>query len=303
MRLELVLVIYRVDSPIAKEAAFYCSENLQSKGIEVFIQESKLIKIPVEEIISTQQKKPNLAIILGGDGTVLDAARQLCMYEIPILSFNVGGNLGFLTHDQELLDNEHLWQDLVSDQFLIEKRMMIEATIGDSDKNDSKVKSKRYWALNDFYLRVFGEELSPTCTLSLEINGEPVDEYKGDGLILATPTGSTAYAMASGGPILHPSIEGIIITAICPMSLSSRPTVVPANSELVIKLINSRSKQIKLWQDGSLACILETSNRCTIKRSKMPAKMVVLKEKSSYYKTLRKKLHWGGNISTNSRRQ
>ncbi len=109
--------------------------------------------------------------------------------------------------------------------------------------------------------------------------------------------------MASGGPILHPSIEGIIITAICPMSLSSRPTVVPANSELVIKLINSRSKQIKLWQDGALACILETNDKCTIKRSKMPAKMVILKEKSSYYKTLRKKLHWGGNISTNSRHQ
>ena len=89
---------------------------------------------------------------------------------------------------------------------------------------------KLYWALNDFYIRAYRDEVSPTCTLELAIDGEVVDKYKGDGLIFSTPTGSTAYAMAAGGPILHPGLQAILVHPICPMSLASRPVVVPPSA-------------------------------------------------------------------------
>ena len=133
----------------------------------------------------------------------------------------------------------------------------------------------------------------------LEIDGETVDRYKGDGLIIATPTGSTAYAMATGGPILHPGIQAIIVSAICPISLSSRPVVVPAQSRLVIKPVGDRTRRVKLWQDGVSGTLIEPGDSYVIRQAKQQAQMVVLQESPSYYRTLAKKLHWASSI-TNS---
>ena len=181
--------------------------------------------------------------------------------------------------------------------------MMIAAKLeknpsSDSFQTEEKLldNQKQYWALNDFYIRAYRDEVSPTCTLELEIDGETVDHYRGDGLILSTPTGSTAYAMASGGPILHPGIEAIIVSPICPMSLSSRPVVVPATSRLVVKPIGSRTCRVKLWQDGAGAALLELGDSCVVERARQNARMVVLQQSPSYYRTLTQKLHWAGSL-------
>ncbi len=307
MFLDLVLVIYRADNKTAEEATKYLTKQLQYKGIEVITAKGSLSNSSSLKLRSSNKKLPNLAIVLGGDGTVLDAARHLAIHNIPILSFNVGGHLGFLTHDRLLLNDPKLWQRIREDQFAIEQRMMLEAKLERKAQANSLMKTKDkpieqnsfFWALNDFYIRPYRDEFSPTCTLELQIDGEAVDQYRGDGLIISTPTGSTAYSMASGGPILHPDIEAIIVSPICPMSLSSRPVIVPAASRLVIKPVGNRTRRVKLWQDGAGGALVEAGDSCVIKKAQNNALIVVLQNSPSYFKTLTQKLHWAGSLNEN----
>jgi NAD+ kinase len=133
--------------------------------------------------------------------------------------------------------------------------------------------------------------------LELEIDGEVVDQYRGDGLIIATPTGSTGYAMAAGGPILHPGIEAIVVTPICPMSLSSRAVVVPPGSRLSVWPLGEASRRVKLWKDGAHATVLEPGDRCVLQRGRHPVLMLQLEQSPSYYSTLTHKLHWAGSLT------
>ena len=157
-----------------------------------------------------------------------------------------------------------------------------------------------YWALNDFYFRSYRDEISPTCSLALEIDGEKVNECRGDGLIVSTPTGSTAYALASGGPILHPAIDAMIVSPICPMSLSSRPIVIPGSSRIVVKALGHESQQVKLWQDGISGALTNPGDQCIIKRSHHNALILLLEQNPSYYRTLTQKLHWTGSLNNAS---
>jgi NAD+ kinase len=156
--------------------------------------------------------------------------------------------------------------------------------------------SPAYLALNDFYFRPGLDEISSTCVLELEIDGEVVDQYRGDGLIVATPTGSTGYAMAAGGPILHPGLEGIVVNPICPMSLSSRAVVVPPRAQLSLWPLGESSRRVKLWQDGVQATTLEPGDRALLQRSSHAALLVTLEQCPSYYRTLTHKLHWAGSL-------
>ncbi len=306
MRLNLVWIIYRSDSKQARTQANNCAKELEAIGVKAIISMNCLNDSPLPEVISGNSILPDLAIVLGGDGTVLGAARHLAAYQVPILSFNVGGHLGFLTHDSRVLNEESFWQKILQDSFLIEKRMMLKANIQSSYVNESVGRNNRdssfqepsdcHFALNDFYMRVYSDEVSPTCTLELEIDGEIVDQYRGDGLILATPTGSTGYAMATGGPILHPSIDAIIVCPICPMSLSSRPIVVPPGSRLVIKPLGDISRRVKLWKDGVGGDLLKPGQCCVVERSAHHAIMLLLDQSPSYYRSLTHKLHWAGSF-------
>ena len=301
MNLDLVWVIYRGNSKDSKNAAILCEQNLNKRGTKVISRVSSASINPFLDLLSSDQKYPDLAIVLGGDGTVLGAARQLSIYKIPILSFNVGGNLGFLTHDSLLLEDENLWGRIKQDRFAIERRMMLEANLNFSSSSDNNHRKKNLncWALNDFYFKSDRDEISPTCNLQLEIDGEEINQFRGDGLICSTPTGSTGYAMASGGSILHPGIEAIVISAICPMSLSSRPIVVPPSSRLVIKPIGDTTRKVRLWNDGASATLLDTKDSCIIQRSHHQAMMVVLEQNPSYYQTLAQKLHWSNSFLKN----
>ena len=179
--------------------------------------------------------------------------------------------------------------------------MMLEATVFTKNKNNEITKKKSFFALNDFYLRSCTDEIAPTCSLSLEIDGEAVDKYKGDGLIFSTPTGSTAYSMAAGGPIIHPSLDAIIVSAICPMSLASRPIVVPPQSQLMIKPIRDKKQKIKLWLDGSSGCQIEANDTCLVKKSNHSTSIIILDENLSYYKTITQKLHWASSLNESNK--
>ena len=243
MRLKRVWLIYRAESPLALKEAQVCAKTLEGLGVSVSVAMSGFTADPFPGLLASEPDLPDLAVVLGGDGTVLGAARHLAVYDVPILCFNVGGHLGFLTHEPGLMRRDDLWRRLQDDHFAMERRMMLQAVVNRTDDLNCSVTSEggqdsdgseRHWALNDLYLRPYQEDLAPTCTLELEIDGEVVDQVRGDGLILATPTGSTGYAMAAGGPILHPGIDAIIVSPICPMSLSSRPVVLPPRSRFVI---------------------------------------------------------------------
>ena len=298
MLLKLVWIIYRSNSVVAKQESLNCTNRLESIGVKVINLEIGINSNSndLNHLISSKETLPNFVIVLGGDGTVLGAARELSIYNIPILSFNVGGNLGFLTHDQSLLKDINIWEKIKENRFTIQPRMMLEADLQSNDQESENYNKKILRALNDFYFRSYRDEVSPTCRLELQINGESVDEYRGDGLIISTPTGSTAYAMATGGPILHPGIEGIIVSAICPMSLSSRPIVIPSSSTLVVKALGDQTQRVKLWQDGVSGALTNPGEKCVIKKAKHDASMILLEESTSYYTTLTKKLHWAGSV-------
>ena len=304
MRLERVWLIVRARSQDAQNQVRRCKEDLQRQGVHVTVATSGLSANPFPGLLATEPQLPDLTVVLGGDGTVLGAARYLGPLDVPILSFNVGGHLGFLTQERKLLvlsdaSEDNLWQRLRDDRFGLERRMMLEACINEGDRavGAADPGESIHRALNDFYFRPCLEEVSPTCLLELEIDGEVVDQFRGDGLIIATPTGSTGYSMAAGGPILHPGIEAIVVNPICPMSLSSRPVVVPPRSVLAVWPLGETSRRVKLWKDGAHATVLETGDRCLIRRSDHGALMVVLEQSPSYFRTLSHKLHWAGDLT------
>jgi NAD+ kinase len=301
--LRRVWLIVRTASPVARRQASLCRTELERRGARVAIAASGPSADPLPGLLATEPELPDLAVVLGGDGTVLGAARHLACHGVPILSFNVGGHLGFLTHDPRLLRGDDgsdgtgsgLWQRLENDAFALERRMMLEARVDRGDGGDPGAPA--HVALNDLYLRPCPDNQAATCVLELEIDGEIVDQYRGDGLIFATPTGSTGYAMNAGGPILHPGIEAIVVTPICPMSLSSRPVVVPPRSRLCVWPLGGSGPSVRLWHDGAPATDLEPGDRCIVQRSDDPALLLILEQSPSYYRTLTHKLHWAGSIT------
>jgi len=323
MQLNRVWLIYRAGSQAAQRQARRTASDLRASGSEVRVAMSGLEANPFPGLLAEQGEPPDLVVVLGGDGTVLGAARHMAPLQVPILCFNVGGHLGFLTHDRKLLHSstdqpgsDELWQRLREDRFALERRLMLQALIdrgdgvpqpgdghaeasaGSSGVGGDGSQDGVHLAFNDFYFRPCLDEVSPTCLLELEIDGEVVDQYRGDGLIIATPTGSTGYAMAAGGPILHPGIDAIVVNPICPMSLSSRAVVVPPRSRLGVWPLGESNRRVKLWKDGAAATLLEPGDRCVIQQARHHALMVLLDQSPSYYRTLTRKLHWAGSLTS-----
>ena len=294
MKLSLVLIIYRSNSTIAEETAKFCESVLREKNILTIKLESDFDKNTILDIFSEKQL-PDLVVVLGGDGTVLKSTEAIANENIPVLSFNIGGNLGFLTQDKQFLLNKSFLELIEKDHFKIDSRSMLECTIVHENHKGSYIsKTNEYFALNDFYFKSKDNDLSSTNQIKIEIDGESVNEYKGDGLIISSATGSTAYSMAAGGPIVHPLIDSIIINPICPMSLSSRPIIIPGISKIVIRTL---SKDLQIWKDGSKCLSLNKFDYCLIQKSSNITNMISLNNSTSYYNTLVKKLEWKGNLS------
>jgi len=212
----------------------------------------------------------DFAFVIGGDGTILKAARFYSSYETPIFGINLG-RLGFLSQCS-VDDLELAVKDILNEDYKIEKRMMLEAN--------------GYNALNDFVIK--GDTCSRTSRFALEINGKFVSEYLADGIIISTPTGSTAYGMAAGGPVLTPDLEAITIVPICPHTFSARPIVVSADDE--IKILPFKNSEYQVSADGQVGFPL--SSELVVKKAKNKANLALLK-RNDFYTVLRNKLHWG----------
>ena len=297
MKLSLVLIIYRSDSSIALDASKLCEEVLKVKNIKSNRIASDFHEDQVEKYLCNPELRPNIGIVLGGDGTFLKCANVLADYDIPLLSINIGGNLGFLTQEKDFLFDKSFIEILENEEYTIDFRNRLTCNVCINGKSYEKKIIKSYEALNDFYFKSVEEDISPTNQIQIEIDNEKVNEYKGDGLIISTSTGSTAYSMAAGGPIVHPIIDAMIINPICPMSLASRPIVIPNTSNVIIKPVRKSKGEIKLWRDGSKCMTIKENYYCEIKKGQSPCKIIKFKKSNNFYNTLIKKLDWKGDLS------
>lgn len=222
----------------------------------------------------------DLVITLGGDGTMLHAVRLMEDKDVPILGVNFGG-LGFLTEitQQELYSS---LKDVLNGKFAIEERMMLEA----------KIINTSYKTLNDIVITK--EALARIISLKVLIDSEYLTTYQGDGIIAATPTGSTAYSLSAGGPIVIPDMKAIILTPICPHTLGVRPMVIPHLSKITI-IIESDAQGIMLTIDGQQGVKLNLYDEVEITYAEKPIKLIKPK-KRSFYEVLRTKLKWGGKL-------
>ncbi len=297
MKLSLVLIIYRSNSPIALESSIFCENSLKNRNIKSHKIESDFDKNQLESYFSNLALLPELVIVLGGDGTVLKSANALVNYDIPLLSFNIGGNLGFLTQEKDFLLDQSFIEILEKEEFIIDYRNRLHCDVFSDKEHTERKLIKSYDALNDFYFKSVEEDISPTNQIQIEIDNEKVNEYKGDGLIISSSTGSTAYSMAAGGPIVHPLINAFVINPICPMSLASRPIIIPDTSKIIIRAVQNNKREIKLWKDGSKCMTIKESDYCEINKETKPCKMIKFDKSISYYITLIKKLDWKGDLS------
>ena len=300
MKLSLVLIVYRSDSSIALEASKFCEKVLKDKNINSNRIASDFHKNDIEKYLYNKKLQPEIGIVLGGDGTFLKCANALADIDIPLLSINIGGNLGFLTQEKDFLFDKSFIEILENEEYTIDFRNKLKCNVCINGRDFEKQLIKSYDALNDFYFKSVEEDISPTNQIQIEIDNEKVNEYKGDGLIISTSTGSTAYSMAAGGPIVHPNLNAMIINPICPMSLASRPIVIPDSSKVIIKPVKKSKGEIKLWSDGAKCMTISQNYYCEIKKAESPCKIIKFKKSANYYNTLIKKLDWKGDLSLKS---
>jgi len=301
VELKQVIIAHKAADPLSKRRAEECARQLESLGCKVLMGPSGPKDNPYPVFLASSTQKIDLAVVLGGDGTALAAARQLSHDHIPILAVNVGGHLGFLTEPTETFqDTETIWQRLISDRYAVQQRMMLQARVLDGlDRSLKPVSATEtqdppFLALNEMCVKPATGDRIPTSTLEMEVDGEIVDQYQGDGLIVATPSGSTCYTASANGPIMHPGMEAIAVTPICPLSLSSRPIVLPAGSVVKIWPLGDRDLSTKLWTDGVLGTSIWPGQHVEVRIAQCQAQFIILQENYSYYRTLREKLHWAG---------
>lgn len=259
------------------------ARHLHAKNIKVLFEKdtAKYAKIDAFEKISLGDigKKSDLAIVMGGDGTMLSVARALKNDSTPLIGIN-RGRFGFLT-DLRAEDMLQSIDAILDGQYQAESRMMLNATVN----RGGKVILQNH-ALNDIVLK------SGLRLIELEVNidGKFVHKQRSDGLIISTPTGTTAYSLSAGGPIIHPNLEAITLVPICPHTLSNRPFAVNSDSKIEVTLMQVDTAQISF--DGQCQLALEEGDCIKVEHAKETVNLLHPTE-YSYYEMLRNKLHWG----------
>ncbi|MGN7611294.1 NAD(+)/NADH kinase [Magnetococcales bacterium HHB-1] len=227
----------------------------------------------------------DLLVVLGGDGTFLVAARTLKEENIPILGINMG-RLGFLTEVPDT-DMFSTLKDVLAGRYRIEKRVMFSVEV---ERRGEKVLQQR--VLNDAVIHK--GELARMIEFEVEVDRQFVFSSRADGLILSTPTGSTAYALSAGGPIVHPALEAILMVPICPHTLANRPILVPGQGEVAITMVADDAERL-LTLDGQSGFVLEDGDRLLIRQSRHRLRLLHAPERN-YYDILRRKLRWGEKV-------
>ncbi len=275
-KIENIGVVLKPNSPELKDAFLKVEKLFLDKNIDLILEKSSAQMISQNGLdFDLMCQKSDFLISIGGDGTLLGVVRKSFKYNLPVLGINLG-TLGFLT-DLKLEDLPSFIEDLLINDYKIEPRMMIEAQIG----------NKKFIAFNDIVIS--RKNLSSMLEIKAKIDKKEFNTYYGDGLIVSTPSGSTAYNLSVGGPIVYPLTNAFIITPVAAHSLTQRPIVVPADFEIEFK---TPSDEATVIVDGQDLYDLKQNEIVNIKISKKSAKMLY-RTKRDFFKVLSEKLRWG----------
>jgi NAD+ kinase len=263
-------------------------EVARARGAEVVVDSHAAVSVPgldADEVHPQQEviDAAELLVVLGGDGSVLAAARAVGDRDVPILGINLG-HLGFLTEVRQEDAVAALDRVLAGAAQVVERQRIAVRVLRAGREISSGV------ALNDAVITK-GSALARMIELDVRVDGEHIAMFRSDGLIVATPTGSTAYNLSAGGPVVEPSVEALVVNPICPHILSLRPLVVRADCAIEVIL---RVEQATLTRDGQVGTSLEPGDRVCIARAAHPARFVELAP-HDHFETLRTKLGWGSH--------
>lgn len=270
-------------APAAAAVAHELAEWLARRGHPVLLDpvtRADIARTDLGEL--TAAARCDLIVVLGGDGTLLSVARRHAGGP-PILGVNLG-RLGFLTE----VARDDLYPalvDILAGRFEVEERSLFEVLLARADG-----RKRRYLALNDAVITKTA--LARIIELHVSVDGRPVSRYRADGLVISTPTGSTAYNLSAGGPILHPQLPVAVLTPICPHTLTLRPLVVPDTSVVEVTLETPR-ESVYLTVDGQEGDEMGEGDRVRIRRHADPVRLVRTGDPRSIFEGLRSKLHWG----------
>ncbi len=272
--------VLRPTTPEIKELYMGIRSQFEAKGIKVLLSK-KSAKMIGESGLEFDElcKKSDFLVSLGGDGTLLSLVRRSYGHDKPVLGINAG-NLGFLA-DIKIDEVDEFLDAMLTGDYRIDDRMMIEGYIHTTDEH------KSFYAVNDVVIT--RSTISKMTKINASIDDEWFNTYSGDGLIISTPTGSTAYSMAAGGPIIYPLTKAFIMTPICAHSLTQRPLVVPADFTITL---DSPDAMVIAIIDGQDDYEMKIGDQMVIKGAKIGAKLLH-KSKQNYFSVLREKLSWG----------
>lgn len=282
---QTVALIGKYMNPEMREHILTLARYLQGRHVGVFIEENTARQSEITGYttvhINAIGAYADLAVVLGGDGTMLTVARALVDYKIPLIGIN-RGRFGFLTDLSADSMIEGL-EKILAGEFSVEQRILLTASV---ERNGEVISQGR--AMNDVVVNKSG--MSRLIELEIHIDGQFVHRQRSDGLIVATPTGTTAYSLSAGGPILHPTLDAIALVPIAPHTLSNRPIAIGSASKVEITLAHAADAAVHF--DGQFNLALQAGDRVRVERAE---KTVSLLHPSghSHYDVLREKLHWG----------
>lgn len=277
-------IIFKKQDARVRDIAGEIVPWLQSRGAEVFVDKAAVDQCPGSACFAPPEElvgKVEIVSVFGGDGTLLYAARLIGAKGVPILGINLG-SLGFLTEVK--LDEMHAaFEGLLSGEYRLEERVLLNVEVV---RNGNVI--AQYLALNDAVIN--RGALARIIDLEVSVNSQPVLFTRADGLIISTPTGSTAYSMAAGGPILYPTLDAFIIAPICPHALANRPVVISDRDAVGVCL--RHGTDVMLTVDGQVGMPLQQQDYLSVHRAHSTLKLA-LPFGSAFFKLLREKLRWG----------
>ncbi|MDR2881612.1 MAG: NAD(+)/NADH kinase [Azoarcus sp.] len=285
-----ISLIGKFRSEDGAETLLALARFLRERGLEPWIEQgtAEAIGEATDDFMSVTYEeiadKADLAVVVGGDGTLLNAARQLGERAVPLVGVNLG-RLGFLT-DLPRVEACRQLGEILDGRYHAESRFMLDAEV---TRNGNRIFHTQ--VLNDVVVN--RGSLGRMIELELMVDGEFVYNLRSDGMIVATPTGSTAYALAANGPILHPGVGGIALVPLCPHSLTARPVTLPDSCCIEIVLMPPHDACIHF--DGAATCDVQAGDRLRIVRSVLEVRLLH-PEGYSYFAMLRAKLHWGAAV-------
>lgn len=286
MKFSTIGIIVKPHSEVVKHTLDHLLGYLATKSFTVVLDQSADGLLD-REIVSREElgEQCDLVITIGGDGTILNAARSLADKNVPLVGINIG-RLGFLA-DVSPNEVDTVLDNVLSGNFIEEKRFLLQASVNRNSENIFMAD-----ALNDVVVHV--RDVVRMIEFETYVDGQFVNHQRADGLVISTPTGSTAYALSSGGPILQASLDAIALVPICPHTLSNRPLVVHSSSEVEILICETKQAVAQVTCDGQTSFDVKLGDHIIIKR-KSNAITLLHPHGHNNFEILREKLHWGGH--------